>query len=100
MEGASCCAGALRAKGEQEADLFVVSVLRPVFVQSCLCLLPEVSRGFPSLIGLAGRHISEIPLSMILNPNQTNKQTGILSVIFLEKVNFSHNQIPKNRNPA
>ena len=44
LKGASCCPGALRAKGEQEANLFVVSVLRPVFVPSCPCLLPVVSR--------------------------------------------------------
>ena len=51
---------ALRAKGEQEADLYVVSVLHPVVILSCLCLFP------------LPHHISEIPLSMMLNPNQTN----------------------------
>ena len=66
LEGASCWPGALRAKGEQKADLFVVSVLRhvgPVCVRSCLCLLPVCRGWFPSSIGLARRHISEIPLS-------------------------------------
>ena len=68
LEGASCCPGALRAKGEQEADLFVVSVLRPcycpVFVPRLVFVCCQWCRGwFPSPIGLARRHISEIPLS-------------------------------------
>ena len=48
LEGASCCPGALRAKGEQEADLFcgvcIASCCCPVFGPSCLCLLPVVAR--------------------------------------------------------
>ena len=65
LEGASCCPGALRAKGEQEADLFVVSVLRPVLYLSRLVFVCcQWCQGwFPSPIGLARRHISEIPLS-------------------------------------
>ena len=79
LEGASCCPGALRAKGEQEADLFVVSVLRPVIVLYLFRLVfvcCQWCRGwFPPPIGLARHHISEIPLSMTLNPNQTDKQS-------------------------
>ena len=35
-EGASCCPGALRAKGQHEADVFVVS-LYYVLLLSCIC---------------------------------------------------------------
>ena len=72
----------LELKGEQEANLFVVSVLRPVldlYLSRLVFVCCQSCRGwFPSPIGLARRHTNEIPLSTTLNPNQTIKQNLVV----------------------
>ena len=68
-EGASCCPDAIRAKGQHEADLFVMSLYNVLSVLvSC-----QFGRGwFPSPIWLASYYVSEITLKNSVKPHSNN----------------------------